>query len=163
MSTHKMQLFMHSVLIHNCLYGNNQSVSVGKEFHTTLSNFKLQSKMFCLNFLNFISNYSKLRVKMAWPRHVISKRIINCQKVQFLILTQARPFSCYTSARARKQVFRIKWGCSSYMFMMYYHSLEMSSSSSRVVTLSCQQVLLVNAALMSSTMSQVSLTLLWIR
>lgn len=60
-----MQLFMHSVLIHNCLYGNNQSVSVGKEFHTTLSNFKLQSKMFCLNFLNFISNYSKLRVKMA--------------------------------------------------------------------------------------------------
>ena len=142
-----MQLFMHSVLIHNCLYGNNQSVSVGKEFHTTLSNFKLQSKMFCLNFLNFISNYSKLRVKMAWPRHVISKRIINCQKVQFLILIQARPFSCYTSARARKQVFQIKSGCSSYMFMMYYHSLEMSSSSSRVVTLSCQQVLLVIAAL----------------
>ena len=156
-----MQLFTHSVLIH-CLYSNNQSASVGKEFHTTLSNFKLQSKMFCLNFLNFISNYSKLRVKMAWPRHVISKRIINCQKVQFLILIQARPFSCYTSARARKQVFLVKWGCSSYMFMMYYHSLEMSSSSSRVVTLSCQQVLLV-IALMSSTMSQVSLTLLWIR
>lgn len=109
---------MHSVLIH-CLYGNNQSFSVGKEFHTTLSNFKLQSKMFCLNFLNFISNYSKLRVKMAWPRHVISKRIINCQKVQFIILIQARPFSCYTSARARKQVFQIKSGCSSYMFMMY--------------------------------------------
>ena len=142
-----MQLFMHSVLIH-CLYGNNQSVSVGKEFHTTLSNFKLQSKMFCLNFLNFISNYSKLRVKMAWPRcHVTSRRILNCEKVQFLILIQARPFSCYTSARARKQVFQIKSGCSSYMFMMYYHSLEMSLSSSRVVTLSCQQVLLVIAAL----------------
>ena len=86
MSTYKMQLFMHSVLIH-CLYGNNQSASVRKEFHTTLSNFNLQSKMFCLNFLNSISNYSKLRVKMAWPHcHVISKRIINCQKVQFLIL-----------------------------------------------------------------------------
>lgn len=113
---------MHSVLIH-CLCGNNQSASVGKEFHTTLSNFNLQSKMFCLNFLNFISNYSKLRVKMAWPRHVISKRIINCQKVQILILIQATPFSCYTSARARKQVFQIKWGCSSYM---YYYSFEMS-------------------------------------
>lgn len=115
---------MHSVLIY-CLYGSNQigCASVRKEFHTTLSNFKLQSKMFCLNFLNFISNYSKLRVKMAWPRHVISKRIINCQKVQFLILIQARPFSCYTSARARKQVFWVKWGCSSYM---NYHSFEMS-------------------------------------
>lgn len=125
MSTYKIQhLFMHSVLIH-CLYGNNQSASVRKEFHTTLSNFELQSKMFCLNFLNFISNYSQLRVKMAWPRcHVISKRIINCQKVRFdLILIQARPFSCYTSARARKQVFWVKWGCSSYM---NYHSFEMS-------------------------------------
>ena len=114
---------MHSVLIY-CLYGNNQSASVRKEFHTTLSNFKLQSRIFCLNFLNFISNYGKLRVKMAWPRcHVTSKRILNFQKVQFLILIQARPFSCYTSARARKQVFRIKWGCSSYM---YYHSFKMS-------------------------------------
>ena len=159
---------MHSVLIH-CLYGNNQSASVRKEFHTTLSNFNLQSKMFCLNFLNSISNYSKLRVKMAWPHcHVISKRIINCQKVQFLILIQARPFSCYTSARAGKHVFWIKWSCSNYM---HYHSFEMSlfrhhrslSSSSRLVTLSCQQVLLIIAALMSSTMSQVSLTLLWIR
>ena len=55
---------MHSVLIH-CLYGTNQSASARKEFHTTLSNFNLQSKMFCLNFLNSISNYSKLRVKMA--------------------------------------------------------------------------------------------------
>lgn len=123
MSTYKMQLFMHSVLIH-CLYGNNQSASVRKEFHTTLSNFNLQSKMFCLNFLNSISNYSKLRVKMAWPHcHVISKRIINCQKVQFLILIQARPFSCYTSARAGKHVFWIKWSCSNYM---HYHSFEMS-------------------------------------
>ena len=62
--------------------------------------------------------------KMAWPRcHVVSKRIINCQKVQFLILIQARPFSCYTSARARKQVFRIKRGCSN---DMYYHSFEMN-------------------------------------
>ena len=123
MSTYKMQLFMHSVLIH-CLYGNNQSASVRKEFHTTLSNFNLQSKMFCLNFLNSISNYSKLRVKMAWPHcHVISKRIINCQKVQFLILIQARPFSCYTSARAGKHIFWIKWSCSNYM---HYHSFEMS-------------------------------------
>lgn len=162
MRTYKMQLFMHSVLIH-CLCGNNQSASVGKEFHTTLSNFNLQSKMFCLNFLNFISNYSKLRVKMAWPRHVISKRIINCQKVQILILIHARPFSCYTSARARKQVLRIKWGCSSYMYYYWQFRNEFVAPSSRVVTLSCQQVLLVNAALMSSTMIQVSLTLLWIR